>query len=115
MSDDLDPITFELLRHRLVAINDEATFTIMQVSANQIATDSNDLNSALMTAGGEVVVRFFSPVPGFAQRYLELVGVPLPDEPRCLFAFGVPDGALPDLEHMLSDLLWLKAQLQTGT
>jgi len=56
MSEDLDPITFELLRHRLVAINDEATFTIMQVSANQIATDSNDLNSALMTAGGEVVV-----------------------------------------------------------
>ena len=53
---DLDPITFELLRHRLLAINDEATFTIMQVSANQIATDSNDLNSALMTADGEVVV-----------------------------------------------------------
>ena len=56
MSEELDPITFELLRHRLLAINDEATFTIMQVSANQIATDSNDLNSALMTAGGEVVV-----------------------------------------------------------
>jgi N-methylhydantoinase B len=56
MTAELDSITFELLRHRLAAINDEATFTIMQVSANQIATDSNDLNSALMTAGGEVVV-----------------------------------------------------------
>ncbi|MFZ0667637.1 MAG: hydantoinase B/oxoprolinase family protein [Acidimicrobiales bacterium] len=53
---EMNPITFELLRHRLLAINDEATFTIMKVSANQIATDSNDLNSALMTADGEVVV-----------------------------------------------------------
>jgi N-methylhydantoinase B len=55
-TEELDPITFEVLRHRLAAINDEATFTIMQVSANQIATEANDLNSALMTATGEVVV-----------------------------------------------------------
>jgi hypothetical protein len=54
------------------------------------------------------VVRFFSPIPGFAQRYLELVGVPLPNEPRCLFAFGVPDGAMHDLEHLLVDRLWMK-------
>lgn len=56
MTAEVDPVTFEVLRHRLLAVNDEATFTIMQVSANMIATDSNDLNSALMTAEGEVVV-----------------------------------------------------------
>ena len=35
METQLDPVTFEVLRHRLAAINDEATFTIMQVSANR--------------------------------------------------------------------------------
>jgi hypothetical protein len=59
-------------------------------------------------ADAEVAIRFFSPIPGFAQRYLELAGVPLAEELRCLFAFRVAAGAIPDLERMLSNLLWMK-------
>ncbi|TML07783.1 MAG: hypothetical protein E6G39_19035, partial [Actinobacteria bacterium] len=53
---DLDPATFEVLRHRLSAINDEAAVTIGRVSGSPIATEGNDFNSGLMTADGETVV-----------------------------------------------------------
>src|SRR5260221_10895152 len=41
--------TFEVLRHRLSAINDEAAVTIGRVSGSPIATEGNDFNSGLMT------------------------------------------------------------------
>lgn len=53
---ELDPATFEVLRHRLWAINDEAAVTIGRVSGSPIATEGNDFNSGLMTADGETVV-----------------------------------------------------------
>ena len=52
----LDPATFEVLRHRLWAINDEAAVTIGRVSGSPIATEGNDFNSGLMTADGETIV-----------------------------------------------------------
>jgi hypothetical protein len=58
--------------------------------------------------GSHMVVRFFSPIPGFAQRYLELIGVPLPEAPRCLFAFRVPNGAMLDLEQIMGGSLWMQ-------
>lgn len=57
--------------------------------------------------GDEAVVRFFSPVPGFAERYLQLVGMTLGTIPGALFAFKVPKGAMPDAERLLSEMLWL--------
>lgn len=59
--------------------------------------------------GGAMVVEFFSPVPGFAERYLQLVGLPLTDAPGALFSFRVPDKAMPDLERILVDMLWMAA------
>jgi N-methylhydantoinase B len=52
----MDPITFEILRHRLWAINDEAATTISRVSGSPIATEANDVNTALMAPDGQVVV-----------------------------------------------------------
>jgi N-methylhydantoinase B len=52
----VDAATFEVLRHRLWAINDEAAVTIARVSGSPIATEGNDFNSGLMTASGETVV-----------------------------------------------------------
>jgi N-methylhydantoinase B len=52
----VDAATFEVLRHRLWAINDEAAVTIGRVSGSPIATEGNDFNSGLMTATGETVV-----------------------------------------------------------
>jgi N-methylhydantoinase B len=52
----LDPVDFEILRHRLWAINDEAATTIKLVSGSPVATEASDMNTALMTADGEVFV-----------------------------------------------------------
>ena len=52
----VDPVTFEILRRRLAAINDEAAITVMRVSGSQVVTEAADLNSVLLTAEGEVVV-----------------------------------------------------------
>ena len=52
----LSAATFEVLRHRLWAINDEAAVTIGRVSGSPIATEGNDFNAGLMTASGETVV-----------------------------------------------------------
>jgi hypothetical protein len=86
---------------------DEAWRQQMAIDAHRGAPQVYATNP--LGTDAEVTVRFFSPIPGFAQRYLELVGVPLPDEPRCLFAFRVPGGAAPDLERMLTDLLWMES------
>lgn len=61
------------------------------------------------------VVKFFSPIPGFAERYLQLVGMPLVGLPGALFAFRVPDDAMPDLIQLLSTLLWMEPVLQEAT
>lgn len=52
----LDPVSFEILRHRLWAINDEATATVRLVSGSPVATEANDMNTALMDASGDVFV-----------------------------------------------------------
>lgn len=51
----VDAVTYEVLRHRLMAINDEAAATVRRVSGSTVATEANDMNTALMTAQGEVV------------------------------------------------------------
>jgi N-methylhydantoinase B len=55
-SRQLDPITFEVVRHRLWAINNEATATLKFVSGSPVATEVYDFNTAIMNARGEAVV-----------------------------------------------------------
>ncbi|WP_134768430.1 hypothetical protein [Nocardioides sp. 1609] len=58
--------------------------------------------------GGSSLIRFFSPIPGFAERYLQLVGMPIAVTSGALFAFRVPEAAMPDLIQLLTELLWLE-------
>ena len=50
-----DPVTFEVLRHRLWQINDEQGKTIISVSGSPVASEGNDFNVALTNAAGEIV------------------------------------------------------------
>ncbi len=50
-----DPVTFEVLRHRLWQINDEQGKTIISVSGSPVASEGNDFNVALTNADGEIV------------------------------------------------------------
>jgi N-methylhydantoinase B len=53
---DLDPITYEVLRHRIWQINDEQFLTISRVSGSSIATEINDFNVAIMDEIGDIVI-----------------------------------------------------------
>ena len=50
----LDPITYEILRHKLWAINDEQAMTLMRCSCSNVANDIKDMNCGLLTADGEM-------------------------------------------------------------
>ena len=52
----IDPITFEVLRHRLWAINDEAGATIRRISGSPVATEAYDFNTGLLNAQGNMVL-----------------------------------------------------------
>lgn len=52
---DVDPITFEVVKHRLWQINDEQGTTIRQISSSPIVTEANDFNVGLFTADGDLV------------------------------------------------------------
>jgi N-methylhydantoinase B len=52
---DIDPITFEVVKHRLWQINDEQGIAIKTISASPIVVEGNDFNVGLFTADGQVV------------------------------------------------------------
>ncbi|MDP2743699.1 MAG: hydantoinase B/oxoprolinase family protein, partial [Dehalococcoidia bacterium] len=52
----VDPVTFEILRHRLFAINDEAAATLRLVSGSPVANEAYDFNTGVMDAAGGVFV-----------------------------------------------------------
>ena len=56
MGESIDPITFEVLKHRLWQINDEQSVAIKTISASPIVVEGNDFNAGLFTADGQVVV-----------------------------------------------------------
>jgi N-methylhydantoinase B len=53
---DVDPITYEVIRHRLMRINDEQRITISKVSGSHVATEANDFNVVIGDEFGEIVV-----------------------------------------------------------
>ena len=50
---DLDPITLEILRHRLWMINDEQGRVAAQVSGSRVVYEAKDFNTSLLTPDGE--------------------------------------------------------------
>ncbi len=52
----LDPITYEVVRHRLWQINDEAGSTIRTIATSPIVVDGNDFNVGIFTREGQIAV-----------------------------------------------------------
>ncbi len=55
VADAFDPITFEVIKHRLWQINDEQGIAIKTISASPIVVEGNDFNVGLFTADGQLV------------------------------------------------------------
>ena len=49
----VDAVTFEILRHRLWSINEEAGHTLERVSGSLIASEVHDMNTSIMNARGD--------------------------------------------------------------
>lgn len=57
----LDPLTYEVVRHRLVAITDEMGEALKRMSGSVVVTDCNDFDSVIMDElGDEVQVGLFN-------------------------------------------------------
>lgn len=59
---------------------------------------------------GTHVVDFFSPLPTWAERYLQLVGLPVPKSRGALFSYRVPDAVVRDVQRLLGESLWMTAE-----
>jgi N-methylhydantoinase B len=72
---DLDPITYEVLRHRLWTINQDHGGTIENVSGSPVAYYGGDFQPAILKEDGEVVfngpyVQLFSPVAELVVKWI---------------------------------------------
>lgn len=59
------------------------------------------------TPDGDSAFDFFSPLPGFAERYVQLVGLCLGKAPGALFSYRVPASATGDIAGFLTSMLWM--------
>jgi N-methylhydantoinase B/oxoprolinase/acetone carboxylase alpha subunit len=50
----VDPITFEVIKHRLWQINDEQGLAIKTISSSPVVVEGNDFNVGLFTADGQL-------------------------------------------------------------
>jgi N-methylhydantoinase B len=62
-AEEPDPVTFEVLRHRLWAINEEHGTTLLRMSGSPVAVYAQDFNPGILTAEGEWV--YFGPYVQF--------------------------------------------------
>ncbi len=72
---DIDPVTYEVLRHRLWTINQDHGQTIENVSGSPVAYYAGDFQPAILTEDGEVVfngpyVQLFSPVAELVVKWV---------------------------------------------
>jgi hypothetical protein len=58
----------------------------------------------------DVILAFFSPLPGFAERYVQFAGLALGKTPGALFSFRLPAEAVEDTTTFLTDMLWMTYQ-----
>jgi len=54
-SQSFDPITFEVIRHKLQAITEEQAITLKSISGSPVVTDATDFNNGLYLADGSIV------------------------------------------------------------
>src|ERR1041384_2581236 len=51
----VDPVTFEVVRHRLVSISEEQAATLSAISGSPLVNDATDFNTGIFRAQGEIV------------------------------------------------------------
>jgi hypothetical protein len=120
----------------IVLIADGAPVRFIDLPADDLAAPGHDeawrVQASLDAAGGSPqvfdvgraagtgtsagrTVNFFSPLPRWAERYLQLVGMAVPKSRGALFSYRVPEDALPDVAGFLASMLWMHQTTTEGT
>jgi hypothetical protein len=60
-------------------------------------------------ADGASFLDFFGPLPSWAERYMDLIGMPLPKAQGALFSYRVPEAVVEDTRVFLSTSSWMTA------
>ncbi|GGW55638.1 hypothetical protein GCM10010381_46450 [Streptomyces xantholiticus] len=60
------------------------------------------------------IVDLFGPVPGWAQRYLELIGTPVSRTRGALISYRVPISAISQISTFVTDMLWMHVREEGG-
>ena len=87
----------------------------MQMAIDALRVTPQRYRKTRAGSADATVVSFFSPIPGFAERYLQLVGLALGKSSGSLFSFRVPNGAMAALEALLTEMLWMEPLVKEGS
>jgi N-methylhydantoinase B len=77
----VDPVTFEVIRHRLWAINDDQAMIAARLSGSPVVYEALDFNAALMTGDGRglysgiYIIQHASTIDVFVRKVIEEWGV----------------------------------------
>jgi N-methylhydantoinase B len=74
-AEDLDPVTYEVIRHRLWTINEEHSKSLANISGSPVAAYARDFNSTLLKQDGELIlngpyVQLFSPIAELQAKWI---------------------------------------------
>jgi hypothetical protein len=89
----------------LVPASDEAWR--LQAAIDAVAGHPQRVRVRGGTDAGKAVLDFFSPLPSWAQRSLDVVGTPLMRGRGALFSFGLPTSEVEQELQFLADMLWI--------
>jgi hypothetical protein len=101
-------------------IDDPATPGCDEAWRVQAAIDAVAGRSQLMrvrSAAGAPKIRIldlFGPVPGWAQRYLGLAGIPVSPTRGALLSYRVPISVIGEMAAFVTDMLWMHVREEGG-
>lgn len=65
---------------------------------------------ASIAQGDNTTLDFFSPLPGFAERFVQLTGLALGNTPGALFSYRLQAKAAAEVRTFLTDMLWMRQE-----
>lgn len=87
----------------------------LQAAMDSLAGQPQSVRVAASQRAGWTVVNFFSPVPSWAQRRLDIVGTPLLRSKGALLSYALPEQELDEELAALARTMWIASVTSEGT
>jgi len=87
----------------------------LQAAMDSLAGQPQSVRVAASQRAGRAIVNFFSPVPSWAQRRLDIVGTPLLRSKGALLSYALPEQELDEELAALARTMWIASVTSEGT